>query len=326
MVGKDMDAEAHVGGNRFIPVPPAAEGKRIDQFLADAFPDFSRAFFQRAIKQKLVLLQGMPCRPADRLRSGDQLTVEWPEKPASTAEITAEEIPLDILFEDAHILVLNKPAGLVVHPTRNRADGTLVHALLHHDEESFSDLLDEQLRPGIVHRLDKDTSGVLVVAKTGDAFVRLKEAFKARDVEKIYLAVVLGDFGAVTGTIDANIGRHPVNRTKMAVVDDGRHAVTHYRVLAATENVSLLEVRIETGRTHQIRVHFAHLHHPIIGDIVYGGRQKRVGGRVPRQLLHAWKLTFPHPETGVMRQYMAPVPDDFCRALEQFGLPPIAGC
>jgi 23S rRNA pseudouridine1911/1915/1917 synthase len=303
---------------RELRVPTAAEGLRVDQHLARVFSDRSRAGLQRLIQTGHVRLNGQPCRRADKLRANDRIEIEFPAE--SPRELVGEAIPLNILFEDDDILVLNKPPGLVVHPAKGHMTGTLVHALLSHDEEHFGDLAEDDQRPGIVHRLDKDTSGVMVVAKTAAAWTALKTAFRERTVEKTYLALVLGEFGVVTGEVRAPIGRHPVQRQKMAVLKEGgRPAITKYRVLESNGEVSLMQVRIETGRTHQIRVHFANLHHPVAGDPVYGGRQRDLPIRVDRQMLHAWRLVFPHPRTGVMREYMAPVPEDFRTALVQLG-------
>lgn len=227
-------------------------------------------------------------------------------------------------MEDDQVIVLNKPPGLVVHPAQGNTTGTLVHGLLFHDEGSFEEMSEDNQRPGIVHRLDKDTSGVLVVAKNYQARAYLKEAFKEHITEKTYLAIILGTPDEPIGLIENEIGRHPVHRMKMAVVEEGgKHAITRYRVLASASGCSLLEIRIFTGRTHQIRVHFSHLQHPVLGDSSYGGCPKDMPYPAPRQMLHAWKLVFPHPSSGVMRQYMAPLPDDFQLALSALGLPAI---
>jgi len=306
-----------------IRVSPATAGLRVDQLLARSFPAVSRAFAQRCIKTGHVLLNDRACRQADTVKTNDLVRVQWPEP--EPFELKPEAIDLDILTEDDDILVLNKPADLVVHPAAGNPTGTLVHGLLQHDEEHFAEMIDEDLRPGIVHRLDKDTSGVMVVTKNEAARRAMKRAFAERQVEKTYLALVLGEFGTVTGTIRTQIGRHPRNRTKMAVVaEGGKPAVTRYRVLASAQNVTLVEVNIETGRTHQIRVHFAHLKHPVLGDPLYGGRQNDAPLRPKRQMLHAWKLVFPHPRTGIMREYMAPLPADFQQVLTELGLAPFA--
>jgi len=302
-------------------VPHAFDGMRVDQCLAGRFPAFSRAFFQRCLRTGSVSLNGHACRPADTVKTNDILLIEWPPA-AAAVELEGEAIDLDVLAEDDDVLVVNKPPGLVVHPTRHNWTGTLVNALLHRDEERFRDLADEDQRPGIVHRLDKDTSGVMVVAKNESAWTAMKDAFRERCVEKTYLALVLGEFGAVTGRIETRIGRNPRHRLKMAVLEDGgKLAITRYRVLSSGQGVTLVEVHIETGRTHQIRVHFAHLRHPVLGDPLYGGRQRDAAFRPSRQMLHAWRLAFPHPRTGVMREYSAPPPDDFLAALRALGMP-----
>ncbi|OGV76705.1 MAG: hypothetical protein A3K19_18080 [Lentisphaerae bacterium RIFOXYB12_FULL_65_16] len=303
---------------RELRAPITADGLRIDQHLARVFNDRSRAYLQRLIQAGHVQINGQPCRRAEKLRTNDLIQIHFPAE--LPQELVAEAMPLDILFEDDDILVLNKPPGLVVHPAKGHATGTLVQGLLSHDQAHFGDLAEDDQRPGIVHRLDKDTSGVMVVAKTEDAWTALKTAFRERTVEKTYLALVVGEFGVVTGEILAPIGRHPVHRMKMAVLKEGgRPAITKYRVLESNGEVSLMQVRIETGRTHQIRVHFSHLQHPVAGDPLYGGRQRDLRIRADRQMLHAWRLAFPHPRTGIMREYMAPIPDDFRNALAELG-------
>ena len=300
------------------------DGQRLDVVLAAAFPEHSRASLQRVVRSGAATLNDKPSKPSELLKPGDMVAINWPPQPEDL--LVAEDLPLNLIFEDAQLLVVNKPPDLVVHPNAAYRTGTLVHALLHHDADAFGGLVDETLRPGIVHRLDKDTSGLLVVAKTPEARRALKAAFKQRDVEKTYLTVVHGEFGAVTGTIDAPIGRHPRNRTKMAVVEeDGKPAVTHYRVLGASQDCALLQVRIETGRTHQIRVHFSHLRHPVLGDVVYGLRREPKIDGLGRQMLHAWKLVFPHPVTGVKREYTAPPPQDFQEVCLNLGLPVVGG-
>ncbi len=307
-------------GGETLVVTREESGLRLDQCLARRFPTHSRAFFQTCIREGRVRLNGHPCRPSSLVRAEQLIDLIWPTR--KIYELRPEEIRFDVLFEDEHLLVINKPPGLVVHPAAGNMSGTLVHGLLFRDREHFLDMVDTTYRPGIVHRLDKDTSGAMVVAKNLDARRALKGAFKERSVEKTYLTIVLGEFGSIVGTIENRIGRHPVNRTKMAVLrEGGKHALSKYRVLGTGPDCSLLEVRIFTGRTHQIRVHFSHLNHPVLGDGLYGGKRGQHCVAVPRQMLHAWKLVFPHPVTGVMRQYMAPLPDDFRQALEALGLP-----
>lgn len=316
------ECPAASAGEQVFVVPAEGDGLRLDQCLAALLGGHSRAYFQKLIRAGDITLRGRSCRRAETVHAGDEVRLRFPaEQPPG---IEAQQVDFGILYEDDDILVINKPAGLVVHPAEGSRTGTLVHGLLFHDEESFAEMTDDTLRPGIVHRLDKDTSGVMVVARNEEARRTLKESFKERDVEKTYLALVIGEFGVVTGTIENEIGRNPRNRLKMAVVSEGgKHALTKYRVLGTANGCSLLEVRIFTGRTHQIRVHFSHLHHPVLGDGLYGGDRADLPYRAERQLLHAWKLVFPHPRTGVMRQYMAPLPEDFVAALDALGLPAI---
>ncbi|MFW5802603.1 MAG: RluA family pseudouridine synthase [Verrucomicrobiota bacterium] len=304
-------------------VPDHHAGNRIDVFMSSRFEQWSRSVLQKMIRQGRVSINGAPCKPADIVRAGDRIQVRPPEPADET--IRAMDLNLDILYEDEAMLVINKPAGLVVHPTRGHANDTLVNALLAHDPEAFQAMVDEERRPGIVHRLDKDTSGAMVVARTQQAWQELKDAFAERRVEKTYLTVVIGEFGAKTGRFDGAIGRHPVNRKRMAVLrEGGKPALTFYRVLGSACNLTLLEVRIMTGRTHQIRVHFAREQHPVLADPIYGGRQRDIIVPAPRLMLHAWKLTIPHPVDGVMRQYMAPPPEDFRSVLAAANLPDIS--
>ena len=285
----------------------ADAGVRLDQFLAASLPAFSRSRIQDLIKAGHVTLNGAPSKPNARLKSGDALALsEPPPTPTNTAP---EEIPLEVLFEDADLIVVNKPAGLVVHPAAGNWAGTLVNALLHHCQ-SLSGIGGEQ-RPGIVHRLDKETSGCLVAAKNNLAHQALTRQFAGREVTKIYLALAAGRLERQSGEIDAPIGRHPVHRKKMTVVKpgSGRAARTSYRVLRGIGEGSLVECTLHTGRTHQIRVHLQHLRHPLLGDEVYG---RRAG--FSRQMLHAWKLGFTHPRTGEAVQFTAPIPDDFVAA------------
>ncbi|MFA5204448.1 MAG: RluA family pseudouridine synthase [Lentisphaeria bacterium] len=302
-------------------VPAAAAGERLDAFLARCRPERSRAFYQRLIREGCLLRNGRPGRPSELLRADDLLLLSVPPEP--NFELKGEPVAFGVLAEDADVLVINKPPGLVVHPAKGNWTGTLVNGLLAHDGEEFGAMVDDGLRPGIVHRLDKDTSGVMVVAKNAVAAEALRRSFKEHAVEKTYLALVLGEFGAATGTIVAPIGRHPKDRKRMAVVEDGKPAESRYSVLAAAAGVTLLAVRILTGRTHQIRVHFSHLRHPLLGDAVYGGRPPAVGLNPPpaRQMLHAWKLAFPHPRTGVRHSFQAPPPADFQAVLRALGMP-----
>jgi 23S rRNA pseudouridine1911/1915/1917 synthase len=311
-------------GRDTIVVPEDLMRLRLDLALARLFPEHSRGYFQRCIHQGRIRLNGRPAQPKTPVMPGNRIEIHWPVE--EVYDLVPEHVAFDVLAEDRDVIVINKPPGLVVHPSDSHRSGTLVHGLLDYDFESFRAMVDENMRPGIVHRLDMDTSGAMVVARNLFARQQLKNAFKERLTEKTYVAIVIGEFGAVTGTVETQIGRHPVARMKMAVVEDGgKYALTKYRVLGTSSGCSLLEIRIFTGRTHQIRVHVSHLHHPILGDQVYGGCGRHAPITVPRQMLHAWKLVFPHPRTGVMRQFMAPIPTDFRNALSQLGLPILNG-
>ncbi len=278
---------------------------RLDRWLAArAVPAASRARWQKAIAGGAVRVNGLAARASDAVRPGDK--VEFSLIESAPVELSsAEEMPLDILFEDEHLLVLNKPPGLVVHPGAGNWEGTLVNGLLHHCGTLASG---NPIRPGIVHRLDKDTSGVILVAKTDDALAHLAGQFAARTAEKTYLAVVRGKPRTSAGTIHGAIARHPIHRQRMSVStrEGARAAETGWRVLVSVDKLSLLECRPKTGRTHQIRVHLKHLGHPVAGDRTYGG-----GADFPRQLLHAWKIRLAHPATGAEVAFEAPVPADF---------------
>ena len=286
---------------------------RLDARLAAIHPAISRSRWKQLIEAGRVVLNGVPVRKANTaLAAGDELRCTLPEP--EPAGLVAADIPLDILYEDADLVALNKPAGLVVHPAPGHAADTLVNALLHHCADLQG--IGGELRPGIVHRLDKDTSGVLVVAKNEAAVANLVAQFSAHTVEKGYLALVWGAPKPAAGAIRLPIGRHPVHRKKMAVVDKGRAAVTRYETLAATPLAALLRVRIETGRTHQIRVHLAHLGHPVAGDAVYGRARRGLpaGLELPRQMLHARRLKIAHPRDGRPLEFTAPPPPDFLAA------------
>ncbi len=300
-------------------VPETFDDERLDRVLPGNYSGYTRGFFQRLIRENQVLLNETPCKTAQRVTAGDCITVQWP--PEDGVHMQAESIPLNVLYEDADILVINKPSGLIVHPARENETGTLAHALLAYDEEVFRELVDETRRPGIVHRLDRDTTGTMVIAKHETARRQLKTAFAERRVEKTYLLLVQGEFGAKTATIRKPIQRHPTQRRKMTVANDGKPATTHYRVLSTHHNASLVEACIETGRTHQLRVHFAHIYHPVLGDDVYGGKQRDLPVQPPRQMLHAWKLAFPHPATGQTKEFMADIPNDFQQTAELLGFP-----
>ncbi len=281
-------------------------GKRLDAWLAAEQPEHSRARWQALIQEGHVTVNGESVKRNHKLRTGDK--VEWTIPEPVSTQTLPEDIPLDILYEDAHIIAINKPAGLVVHPAVGNRTGTLVNALLHHCTDLAG--IGGEIRPGIVHRLDKDTSGVIVVAKTETALNELARQFKARETEKEYQAIVRGVPTPLRGTIKTTIGRHPIHRKKMAAnVRNGRHAVSHYEVTEAFDSAALLRVRIETGRTHQIRVHMAHIKHPVIGDKLYS-RVHAHGIQADRQMLHAAQLSLSHPNTGERLQFKAPLPED----------------
>ena len=283
-------------------------GLRLDRFLALSLPQFSRARLQALIRAGAVSLGGKKPRTRELLRAGD--IVRLIEPPLATIAAQPEEIPLALLFEDADLLVVNKPAGLVVHPGAGNQKHTLVNALLHHCAHLSG--IGGKERPGIVHRLDKETSGCMVVAKNDAAHHELSRQFAEREIMKIYLALVAGSLGRNRGTIEGAIARHPVHRKKMAVHEKrGRAARTDYHVLQSGGGMSLVECTLHTGRTHQIRVHFHHLGHPVLGDSLYG-RNRQIPA--PRLMLHSWKLGFSHPRTGERMLFEAPIPNDFARA------------
>jgi len=299
-------------------IPDTAAGRRFDAVLAELFPEFSRSRLTALIKTGDVLLDGNPVAPRYSVRGGEAVSLTVVLDTQTHAE--PEDIPLDILYEDEHVFVINKPVGLVVHPGAGNTSGTLVNALLFRDPS-----LSVLPRAGIVHRLDKDTSGVMVVARTVQAQTALVEQLQSRQVHRQYVAVVVGPLVS-GGTADAPIERHPRDRLRMAVREDGKEAVTHYRLRERFRAHTALECRLETGRTHQIRVHMAHLKHPIIGDPLYGGALKLPKGATDdlvqalrgfkRQALHAETLEFDHPVTGEPVRNSAPLPDDMVRLLQ----------
>jgi 23S rRNA pseudouridine1911/1915/1917 synthase len=293
---------------------------RLDTFLREKFPAASRSTWQRLIEQGCVRVNSKPVKPTHSPRAGEQIEIHWPE--ARPAEARPEEIPLDILFEDKSLLVLNKPAGLVVHPAAGHEAHTLVNALLHHCQGSLSGI-GGVARPGIVHRLDKDTSGCLVVAKNDETHLALSAQFAKRQVEKIYNAIVCGELARDAGEIRAAIARHPSHRKRMTVRDDdaGRAAHTSYRVLEKLSSATFVEAQIHTGRTHQVRVHFQFLGYPVVGDETYGARQNQkltelTGYEAPRVMLHARELSFEHPRTEKQLSFEAPLPREFREALK----------
>jgi 23S rRNA pseudouridine1911/1915/1917 synthase len=296
---------------RILEIPAECAGLRLDQALARLLPEHSRSRLAAWVKQGKVSLDDTAADARRKVWGGERVAIAAVALPEEAAQ-QPEDIPLTVVYEDGHVLVVNKPAGLVAHPGSGNWQGTLLNALLHHAPQ-----LAGVPRAGIVHRLDKDTSGLLVVAKTLEAQTDLVRQLAARTVKRQYLALAHGRV-ARDGLVDAPIGRHPVQRTKMAVVASGRAARTHYRVLERFARATLLECALETGRTHQIRVHMAELGHPLVGDPVYGPRRRAQGvlADFPRQALHAWRLALVHPATGAEQAWEAPLPEDFAELLE----------
>ena len=293
--------------------------ERLDTFLRDRFPAVSRGAIQRLIDEGHIRVNGRTVKPTHSPRAGELVEVRWPE--AAPARAQPEEMPIEILHEDDSLLVLNKPPGLVVHPAAGHQEHTLVNALLHHCAGKLSGI-GGVARPGIVHRLDKDTSGCLVVAKTDAAHLGLSTQFAGREVNKIYQAILCGELPREAGEIHAAIARHPTHRKRMAVTDgDGRDAHTSYQVVERLRASTLVQAVIHTGRTHQIRVHFQHLGYPLLGDDTYGNRQnirlrEVTGYTAERQMLHAFQLSFQHPVLGKKMKFDAPLPPDFTAALD----------
>lgn len=295
-------------------VPKESARLRLDRFLARELGKYSRSRLQQLIRDRFVRLNGAAARPRDLVNAGDK--VDLIEPPLEKIDNQPEAIPLDVLFEDEDLIVINKPPGLVVHPGAGHREHTLVNALLHHCA-TLSGIGGKE-RPGIVHRLDKDTSGCLVVAKNDETHRGLSVQFAERTVEKIYVALVAGKLRRRVGVIEEKIGRHRVHRQRMSATSDrGRAARTEYRALRSSEKATLVECKLHSGRTHQIRVHLHHLGHPVLGDKVYGAK---LGGKFPHQMLHAWKLGFHHPSTGEWKTFEAPLPNDFGEPLKASGL------
>lgn len=310
-----------------ITVPPEAEGNRLDRFLAGQFPDYSRTLLAGLVRDGLVSIEDFPpakVKPSLKLEAGQVITVE---KPAlEEAELPPEDIPLDVLFEDDCIIVINKPADLPVHPPKAGRGGTLANALLFHFQKLSRP---DPIRPGIVHRLDADTSGVIVCAKDDSAHFKLAKQFEQRTVMKEYLAIVRGRMKQPTGEIDMPIGRHPDHYEMQRVHPEGRSAVTHWEVIEEFKRFSLLRLKPQSGRTHQLRVHLSAINHPIVGDRLYSRKppltRSEVEGREPepgeppliaRQALHAARLEFEHPRSGERVSFEAPLPEDMQRTLE----------
>ena len=290
-------------------------GERLDAAIARLVPELSRSQAQRLLEEGLVTFAGKPLKKNEKSRAGMILDITLPE--AAETDLQAQDIPLDIRYEDSDVIVINKPKGLVVHPAPGHPDGTVVNALLHHCGDSLSGIGGEK-RPGIVHRIDKDTSGLLIAAKNDFAHAHLSAQLKDHSLARTYECIVCGNLKEDSGTIDAPIGRHPTDRKKMAVTEkNSRNAVTHWEVIARYRGYTHVRCKLETGRTHQIRVHLAWRNHPILGDTVYGHKKPELGQS--SQCLHARELTFVHPRTGERMTVRCELPDYFTALLEKLG-------
>ena len=282
-------------------------GERADAFLARSVPDLTRSAAQRLLEEGAVLLAGKPVKKNYKTALGDTLELILPDP--EPVDVLPQDIPLDVVYEDGDVIVVNKPVGMVIHPAPGHPDGTLVNALLYHCGDSLSGINGE-LRPGIVHRIDRDTSGLIIAAKNDKAHLALAAQLQDHSLARVYEAVAVGNFKEDAGTVDAPIGRHPVDRKKMAVTRDGRPAVTHWSVLGRYPGYTHVQCRLETGRTHQIRVHMAHMGCPLTGDFLYGREDKSVIGRAA---LHSHRLDLVHPITGERLSFTAPLPEDMAR-------------
>ena len=287
-------------------------GKRIDAWLAANLEDMTRSAVQRLLEEGQVVCDGKQLAKNYKLNGSETLEVSLPDP--EPVDVVPQDIPLDVVFEDGDVIVVNKPKGLVVHPAPGHPDGTLVNALLHYCGDSLSGIGGE-LRPGIVHRIDRDTSGLIIAAKNDFAHQRLAAQLQDHTLARIYQCIVIGNLREDSGTVDAPIGRHPVDRKKMAVVANGRNAVTHWTVLARYPGFTHVECRLETGRTHQIRVHMAHIGHPILGDTVYGSKKPVPG--LQGQCLHAVGLRFLHPRTEELVELHCGLPEEFQAQLQK---------
>ena len=296
-----------------IDVPDEETGERIDSFLSGK-TDFTRTRIQQLIKDRNITVNGKPTKSSYKIEENDEIAIEVPE--VETTEIKPENIKIDIVYEDSDIAVINKQAGLVVHPAHGHYSGTLVNAILYHIKDLSG--INGEIRPGIVHRLDKDTSGLIVIAKNDKVHTALTEMFQEKKIRKTYLAILKGKLNKSEGKIVTQIGRDKNDRKKMTVIDDitkGKNAITNYRVISQNNLFTLVKVNIETGRTHQIRVHMRHLGYPILGDSVYGRKDNE-----KRQMLHAYKLEFLHPVTGRQMEFTGEIPEDFQKALKKSDL------
>ena len=303
-----------------INITEETQGTRLDLVLSAGLEDYSRSFIQKLFEKGGVSVNGKPCTSKKyKCAAGDLVEIVIPEP--ERLEAAAEDIPIDIVYEDEHLLVVDKPAGMVVHPAPGNYSGTLVNALMYHCGDQLSSI-NGVIRPGIVHRIDKDTSGLLVVAKTDRAHAGLATQLEEHSINRIYKAIVLDNIKEDEGTVDAAIGRDPKNRLRNAVLKEGmpgyesaRRAVTHYKVLQRFGRYTLVEAKLETGRTHQIRVHMAYIRHPLLGDELYGPAKNKAGAK--RQMLHAGVLGFVHPVTETYMEFESPLPADFTKVLHK---------
>ena len=296
-----------------INVSDEETGERIDSFLSGK-TEFTRTRIQQLIKERNIMVNGKATKSSYKIEKDDEIVIEVPE--AETTEIKPENIKIDIVYEDSYIAVINKQAGLVVHPAHGHCSGTLVNAILYHIKDLSG--INGEIRPGIVHRLDKDTSGLIVIAKNDKVHAALTEMFQKKKIKKTYLAILKGKLNKSEGKVVTQIGRDKIDRKKMTVIDDaskGKIAITNYRVISQNSLFTLVKVNIETGRTHQIRVHMRHLGYPILGDSVYGRKDNE-----KRQMLHAYRLEFLHPVTGNPMEFAGEIPEDFQRALKKSDL------
>ena len=288
------------------------EGERLDKFLSTIYPDFSRAFFQKLIKNQKVWVNDQNQKASFPVHTDDLVKIEIPDAVETT--IVPEDIPLDILYEDQDLLIVNKPKGMVVHPSAGHYTGTLVNAIMYHCKDSLSGINGE-IRPGIVHRIDMDTTGSLIVCKNDEAHVDIAQQIKEHSVNRIYVGIVCGNVKDDEGTIEGPIGRHPIERKKMAINEkNGKPAITHYKVLERFGNYTYMQFKLETGRTHQIRVHMASIGHPLLGDALYSSNRSTFKN-LQGQTLHAQTIGFMHPKTGEYMEFSAPLPEYFKKLL-----------
>ena len=330
---EDIDEQDELFEHHRIVADKGQVPYRIDKFLMDRLPNVTRNKVQQGIKDGFVLVNGEVIKPNYKVHPGDEIVVALPEPPRDT-EVVAENIPLNIVFEDDHLMIVNKEAGMVVHPAYNNWSGTLVNALTYHFQ-NLPTMQNNEGRPGLVHRIDKDTSGLLVIAKSEKAMAGLAKQFFDHSIERTYYALVWGEPSEEMGTIDVNLGRSEKDRRVTVAIEDGsrgRHAITHYKILKKLRYVTLIQCNLETGRTHQIRAHMKHLGHPLFNDATYGGDKVLKGTQfskyksfvdncfkiMPRQALHAKSLGFVHPVTGQFEQFNSELPEDFKGVIEKW--------